>query len=241
MRLLRLVILLWSGLTCVAVHAQTWPLAGVIDIHAHTAPDSVSRSIDAIDLAKLAQSRGMRAIVFKNHYEPTASTAYLVQKIVPGIQSFGGIDLNLSVGGMNPIAVEKMALTAGGLGRFVWMGTYDTYAQVQAAKDTRGGRNQHFALYLATRLRGCDGPIAVLSAGSDGIDGNSEAAGAIVDQNTAGDDLRRDQALRALRNFDSSSWLEGAGATVVTGLTGHNLRDLRILLTASGTSRTKHS
>lgn len=137
MRLLRLVILLWSGLTCVAVHAQTWPLAGVIDIHAHTAPDSVSRSIDAIDLAKLAQSRGMRAIVFKNHYEPTASTAYLVQKIVPGIQSFGGIDLNLSVGGMNPAAVEKMALTTGGLGRFVWMGTFDTYAAAQAEKSGR--------------------------------------------------------------------------------------------------------
>lgn len=113
--------------------------------------------------------------------------------------------------------------------------------QDETEAPARGGRNQHFALYLATRLRGCDGPIAVLSAGSDGIDGNSEAAGAIVDQNTAGDDLRRDQALRTLRNFDSSSWLEGAGATVVTGLTGHNRRDLRILLTASGTSRTKHS
>jgi hypothetical protein len=137
MRLQRLVILLWSGLACVGVHAQSWPLTGVIDIHAHTAPDSVARSIDAIDLAKLAQSRGMRAIVFKNHYEPTASTAYLVQKIVPGIQVFGGIDLNLSVGGMNPAAVEKMALTTGGFGRFVWMGTYDTYAAVQAAKSGR--------------------------------------------------------------------------------------------------------
>lgn len=137
MRLFRLVILLWSGLTCMAVHAQTWPLTGVIDIHAHTAPDSVSRSIDAIDLAKLARSRGMRAIVFKNHYEPTASTAYLVQKIVPGIQVFGGIDLNLSVGGMNPVAVEKMALTTGGLGRFVWMGTFDTRAAVEAEKSGR--------------------------------------------------------------------------------------------------------
>ncbi len=137
MRLLRLVILLWSGLLCVVVYAQNLPLTGVIDIHAHTAPDSVPRSIDAIDLAKLAQSRGMRAIVFKNHYEPTASTAYLVQKVVPGILSFGGIDLNLSVGGMNPIAVEKMALTTGGLGRFVWMGTFDTYAAVQASKSER--------------------------------------------------------------------------------------------------------
>src|ERR1700754_1584815 len=119
--LLQFIFLLWSGLACLAAGAQSWPLTGVIDIHTHTPPDSVERSIDALDLAKLAQSRGMRAVVFKNHYEPTASTAYLVQKVVPGIQSFGGIDLNLSVGGMNPVAVEKMALTTGKRGRFVWM------------------------------------------------------------------------------------------------------------------------
>ena len=137
MKFLRIAFLLWSGLMCTAAYTQTWPLTGVIDIHAHTAPDSVERSIDAIDLAKLGQSLGMRAIVFKNHYEPTASTAYLVQKVVPGIQSFGGIDLNLSVGGMNPVAVEKMALTTGGHGRFVWMGTFDTRAAVLAEKSNR--------------------------------------------------------------------------------------------------------
>jgi hypothetical protein len=79
----------------------------------------------------------MRAIVYKNHYEPTASLAYLVQKEVPGILAFGGIDLNLSVGGMNPVAVEKMALTTGHLGKFVWMATYDTHAQVLASKEDR--------------------------------------------------------------------------------------------------------
>jgi hypothetical protein len=133
----RLALLLCVALLPWSVQAQTKPLDGVIDIHAHTAPDSVPRSIDAIDLARLAQSRGMRAIVFKNHYEPTASVAYLVQKEVPGILAFGGIDLNLSVGGMNPIAVEKMALTTGHLGKFVWMATYDTHAQVIASGQDR--------------------------------------------------------------------------------------------------------
>ncbi len=128
---------MFAAVASVHVRAQTEPLDGVIDIHAHTAPDSVPRSIDAIDLARLAESRGMRAIVFKNHYEPTADVAYLVHKIVPGIQVFGGIDLNLSVGGMNPAAVEKMALTTGGLGKFVWMATYDTRAQVQFSKENR--------------------------------------------------------------------------------------------------------
>ena len=100
----------------------------------------------------------------------------------------------------------------------------------EASASARGGRNQHFALYMATRLRAEDGPIAVLSAGSDGIDGNSDAAGAIVDEHTIDCDATRESALRALAEFDSSSWLSEAGATVVTGPTGHNLRDLRILL-----------
>jgi Family of unknown function (DUF6282) len=125
------------GLLAVNGRAQTKPLDGVIDIHVHTAPDSVPRSIDAIDLAKLAESRGMRAIVLKNHFEPTAADAYFVHKIVPGIQVFGGIDLNLSVGGMNPAAVEKMALTTGHLGKLVWMATYDTRAQVEKAGEHR--------------------------------------------------------------------------------------------------------
>jgi hypothetical protein len=129
--------LLFAGLAAAPVLAQVNPLDGVIDIHVHTAPDSVPRSIDAIDLAKLAASHGMRAVVLKNHFEPTASVAYLVHKVVPELQVFGGIDLNLSVGGMNPGAVEKMALTTGHLGKFVWMATYDTRAQVMASGEHR--------------------------------------------------------------------------------------------------------
>jgi hypothetical protein len=117
--------------------AQENPLAGVIDIHAHSAPDSSPRSIDAIDLARLAKSKGMRGLVLKNHYQPTASLAYVVRKEVPGIEVFGGVDLNLSVGGMNPFAVEHMAATTGGYGRFVWMSTFDSEAQVRYSKQDR--------------------------------------------------------------------------------------------------------
>jgi Family of unknown function (DUF6282) len=134
---IRVAILMCAVLSSWNAEAQAKPLEGVIDIHAHTAPDSVPRSIDALDLAKLAQSRGMRAIVLKNHYEPTADIAYLVHKVVPEIQVFGGIDLNLSVGGMNPEAVEKMALTTGHLGKIVWMATFDTHAQVMKSKEQR--------------------------------------------------------------------------------------------------------
>jgi hypothetical protein len=137
MKPIQVAILICGALIPWTARAQPKPLDGVIDIHVHTAPDSTPRSIDAIDLARLAESRGMRAIVLKNHFAPTASDAYLVHKVVPGIEVFGGIDLNLSVGGMNPAAVEKMALTTGHLGKVVWMATYDTYAQVMKAKEQR--------------------------------------------------------------------------------------------------------
>src|ERR1700712_3810847 len=112
-------------------------LNGVIDIHAHSDPDSVPRSIDAIDLAKLAKSRGMRGLVLKNHWESTASLAYIVRKEVPGLEIFGGIDLNRSVGGVNPAAIERMVLVKGGYGRVVWLPTFDAENQVRFSKENR--------------------------------------------------------------------------------------------------------
>ncbi len=128
------------GVTAVAQRggeAAGGSMAGVIDIHVHSAPDNVERSIDSVDVAQLAKSRGMRAIVLKSHYEPTATMAYIVRKVVPGIEVFGGIDLNLSVGGMNAVAVEHMTQVTGGWGRLVWMSTFDAENQVRYSKETR--------------------------------------------------------------------------------------------------------
>ena len=112
-------------------------LQGTIDIHVHSAPDNVARSIDALDVARLARTRGMRGIVLKNHYEPTASLAFFARKEAPGLEAFGGIDLNLTVGGMNPAAVEHMTQLTGGWGRFVWMSTFDAENQVRYSKENR--------------------------------------------------------------------------------------------------------
>jgi Family of unknown function (DUF6282) len=112
-------------------------LTGTIDIHVHSDPDSRPRSIDALDVAKLARSKGMRGIVLKNHYDPTGGLAYLVRKEVPGLEVFGGIDLNLTVGGINPAAVAHMAEVSGGWGRFVWMPTFDSENQVRYSKENR--------------------------------------------------------------------------------------------------------
>src|SRR5258707_5216717 len=124
----RVIVFVLTTVAAAGLAAQ--PLNGVIDIHVHSDPDSVPRSIDAIDLARLAKSRGMRALVLKNHYEPTASLAYVVRQEVPGIEVFGGIDLNRTVGGINPAAVERMTLVKGGWGRLVWMPTFDAENQV---------------------------------------------------------------------------------------------------------------
>ena len=129
---MRFVLLIFAAL---ATYAQT--LDGVVDIHAHCDPDSMPRSIDAISLARLAHQRGIRALLLKNHYEPTAGLAWLARKEVPGIELFGGIALNRTVGGINAAAVERMTMMKGGWGRVVWMPTFDAENQVRYSKENR--------------------------------------------------------------------------------------------------------
>src|SRR5262252_193123 len=112
-------------------------LAGSIDIHVHSDPDSRARSIDAIDVAKLAKARGMRGIVLKNHDDPTGGLAYIVRKEVPGLEVFGGVALNLAVGGINPVAVQHMTEVSGGWGRVVWMPTYDAENHIRTGNENR--------------------------------------------------------------------------------------------------------
>ncbi len=92
----------------------------------------------------------------------------------------------------------------------------------------RGGRNQHLALMLARALRANDA-VTIIAAGTDGTDGPTEDAGAIVDAGTieraelAGVDVER-----ALRDFDSGTALEAAADLVHTGPTGTNVGDILI-------------
>jgi Family of unknown function (DUF6282) len=112
-------------------------LRGAVDIHVHSDPDKVPRSLDGLEAARLAKEKGMRAIVLKSHYDPTAGLALLARKQAPGIDVFGGIDLNLPVGGMNVHAVENMVQTNGHWGRVVWMSTFDSENQVRTGKTPR--------------------------------------------------------------------------------------------------------
>ena len=95
--------------------------------------------------------------------------------------------------------------------------------------DGTGGRNAAFVLACVQKIAGRS--ITVLSAGTDGIDGNSPAAGAVAD----GETLARAQAAGLdpgdfMRRSDAYSFFSRLGDTVMTGPTGNNLRDLRILL-----------
>ncbi len=97
------------------------------------------------------------------------------------------------------------------------------------AKSGLGGRNQQFALYCAQKIAGEN--ITVLSAGTDGIDGNSDAAGAVADGTTV--ERARQRGLdieRALEQFDAYPVFEAIGDSIMTGPTGNNVRDVRILM-----------
>jgi glycerate 2-kinase len=95
--------------------------------------------------------------------------------------------------------------------------------------DGVGGRNSAFVLDVAWKIAGRR--ITVLSAGTDGIDGNSPAAGAVADGETV--ERARSAGLdpaAAFRESDAYTFFAGLDDAIVTGPTGNNLRDLRILL-----------
>jgi glycerate 2-kinase len=94
-----------------------------------------------------------------------------------------------------------------------------------------GGRNRQLALWAANELAKSGGRATVLSAGSDGIDGIGDAAGAVCDETTVGRARAAGLSVEAaLRGFESGPLLRAVGDEILTGATGSNLRDLRLVL-----------
>ena len=99
-----------------------------------------------------------------------------------------------------------------------------------------GGRNQEFVLYSAIKLEELahEAEVAILSCGTDGIDGISPATGAVVDSRTI--PIAKENGLEIgtfLKRNDSHSFLKNVGGVLLTGPSGNNIRDLRILLAKS--------
>ncbi len=97
------------------------PLAGSIDFHLHSGPDTVPRLLNDIQVARKALEMGMRGVNLYNHHVPTHDRAYLVRQVVPEIEVFGGVALNFAIGGLNPVAVETALKFSGDCMRYVKM------------------------------------------------------------------------------------------------------------------------
>lgn len=98
-------------------------LKGTVDMHIHSGPGLVNRSLDHVEAAREAMAAGQKAIVIKDQHVPSAETANMIQKYIVGdapFHIFGSVALNNTAGGVNPCVVEA-ALGCGA--RVVWMPT----------------------------------------------------------------------------------------------------------------------
>ena len=112
------------------------PLAGVIDFHVHSGPDSFTRSITDVEIARIARANKMGALVLKNHFTMTADRAWLAERLT-GQRCYGGIVLNRAVGGLNVAAVERMLTFTGDRGKVIWLPTFDAENHVRFFKEDR--------------------------------------------------------------------------------------------------------
>lgn len=122
-------------------------LRGSVDVHFHMdAMTPAGGSVQAdIATVRVARDRGVRALVIKNHFEPTATVAYLLRKEVPNIELYGGLVMNLSNGGMNPAGVEYMATQISGTpGKVVWMPAFNSEIEARIAKESGKEPNKPF-------------------------------------------------------------------------------------------------
>lgn len=110
---------------------QEIDIAGLVDVHIHSAPDIRPRWGDDLDIARDAEGAGMGAILLKSHWTLTADRATVVQRMVKGTRVFGGLALNRSVGWLNPRAVE-VALALGA--KQIWMPTFDAIRPGEARR-----------------------------------------------------------------------------------------------------------
>src|SRR5262245_8831361 len=166
-----------------AISDAAWrALEGAYDLQLHVAPDVIERRIDDIDCAKEFLAHEMRGFVLKSHYIQTGERAQVVTKAVPGIQAYGAVTLNHSVGGLNAVAVE----IAGRSGcRIVWMPTVD--AENETAGRLDGGNSKLPFWAKIQRELAADGiappPLTVIDR-----DGNvTDAAECCIDRITKHD------------------------------------------------------
>jgi len=115
-------------------------LVGAIDLHCHSGPSVMPRSLNHVEAIEEAEAAGMRAILFKDHYySVTPVTALLRETMNPKIELLSGVPTNNTTGGLNPYAVEHgFKLGA----KIVWMPTFSAANHI---------RHSHRKQFLPTK------------------------------------------------------------------------------------------
>jgi len=140
-------------------------LEGAFDTHIHSAPDVLPRKFNDIELAQRFKARHMAGFVLKSHYICTADRATLVNQIVPGVQAFGAIALNNSVGGLNPLALD----IAGRLGtRVCWLPSVDNANELEAIAGQRDESKLPYWMSIAREMRALGIAGSFLNVTEDG-------------------------------------------------------------------------
>ncbi|MEW6319841.1 MAG: DUF4147 domain-containing protein [Acidobacteriota bacterium] len=136
-----------------------------------------------------------------------------------------------------PAWLDEALASAGRAARVCVISSGETTVQVRGGG--RGGRNQEFGLALVPLLAALPGLAVAASVGTDGIDGVTDAAGALVDSTSLARAAARGLAPpdRALDDNDAYPWLSALGDVVRTGPTDTNVGDLQILVRAPGSPK----
>lgn len=110
-------------------------MEGAYDLHTHTSPDFFPRSLDDFELMRQADQYHMAGVMLKNHLDPTPARAILVNSCGYKAKAYGSAVMNLSIGGLNPVAAQRY-LELGA--KIIWMPTIHARNQIEYSKiDTR--------------------------------------------------------------------------------------------------------
>jgi hydroxypyruvate reductase len=205
----------------------------VLDSYHLTVPDAVRDRLEAGVRGNISETPAPDDSAFervRTHLVGTTMTALDAARETAREQGYETLVLSSRIRGgareaaLTPVAVAEEILDTGNPVTPPAVVLSGGETTVRVTGDGTGGPNQEFALAAAMDLP----PDALLAAvDTDGIDGNSDVAGAIVDSTTVDD---RDDAKAALAHNDAHAYLASRDAVIETGKTGTNVNDVHVLV-----------
>lgn len=142
---------------------ETKPLDGAWDIHVHASPCVSPRKMTALELGEKAQKFSMGGLVLKSHHGSTSELASVINHLFPKLAVYGGVTLNRTIGGLNPLAVEA-SFNVGG--RLVWLPTKDG---VGHEKISQSPQPQAISILEDGKVNTATREVIALVAENDGV------------------------------------------------------------------------